>query len=92
MAHYRSWKVIKKLFGIFVTSDARKKIRQGQVIKQRERKVFRWTPEFVSVKLSYVKNTIKLGKFSKSPKVTAKPKVMENLRRLWKKFWKSHGI
>ena len=31
------------------------KIGQGQVIKWRERNVFRWTPEFVSVELSYVK-------------------------------------
>ena len=91
MAHYQPRKVIKKLFGIFVL-DSRKKITRGQVIKQRERNVFRWTPEFVSVKLGYVKNTKNLGKFSKSPKVTAKAKVMENLRRLWKKLWESHEI
>ena len=32
------------------------------------------------------KNTLKQGKFWKFSKVTAKPKVMENLKRAWK--WK----
>ena len=31
------------------------------------------------------KNTLKLGKFCKVLKVTAKPKVIENLMKSWKK-------
>ena len=34
------------------------------------------------------KNTLKQGKFLKFLKLTAKPKVMENLKRSWKKSWK----
>ena len=34
------------------------------------------------------KNTLKQGKLLKFFKVTAKPKVLENLKRSWKKSWK----
>ena len=34
------------------------------------------------------KNTLKQGKFLKFFKLTAKPKVLENLKRSWKKLWK----
>ena len=43
--------------------------------------------EFMSVKLLRSKNTLKQGKFLKFLKLTAKPKVMENLKRSWKKSW-----
>ena len=57
------------------------KIGQGQVIKWRERNVFRWTPEFVSVELSYVKKIPKnKGSFEKFWKWQL------NLR--WWKTWK----
>ena len=40
-----------------------------------------------SVELFYVQNTLEQGRFWKFSK-TAKPKVMENWKRLWKKPWK----
>ena len=33
------------------------------------------------------KNTLKQGKFLKFLNVTTKPKVLENLKRSWKKSW-----
>ena len=33
-------------------------------------------------------NCVKQGKFFKFLKVTAKPKVLENLKRSWEKLWK----
>ena len=56
-------------------------LRSRGVIQQRERYAFWWTPEFVSVELFKVKTNICLNKeFWKFSKVTAKPKVMENLK------------
>ena len=45
------------------TSDDKSKgnVRQRGVIEWRERQAFLWTPEFVSVELFKVKNTLKLG-------------------------------
>ena len=54
-------------------------------IKLGKRHAFWWTPEFVSVDSLRSKNTLKHGKFLKFLKVTAKPKVLENLKRSWKK-------
>ena len=34
------------------------------------------------------KNTLKLGKIFEFLKLTAEPKVLENLKRSWKKSWK----
>ena len=34
------------------------------------------------------KNTLKHGTLLKFLKLTAKPKVFKNLKRLWKKLWK----
>ena len=56
-------------------------------IKQGKRHAFWWTPEFVSVESLRSKTTLKQGKFLKFLKVTAKPKVLENLKRSWKKSW-----
>ena len=47
------------------------------MIEQRERHAFWWTPEFVE--LFKVQNTLTQG-----DKVSAKPKVLENLKRSWK--------
>ena len=49
-------------------------------IKLGKRHAFWWTPEFVSVDSLRSKNTLKHGKFLKFLKVTAKPKVLENLK------------
>ena len=65
------------------------KIGQGQVIKWRERNVFRWTPEFVSVELSYVKKIPKnKGSFEKFWKWQLNVKEMENLKKVIKN---THG-
>ena len=41
----------------------------------------------MSVELFKAQNTLKQGKFLKFLKVTAKPKVLEILKRSWKKSW-----
>ena len=45
-------------------------------------------PEFVSVELFKVKKYSKTRKVFEFLKLTAKPKVLENLKRSWKKSWK----
>ena len=45
-------------------------------------------PEFVSVELFKVKKYSKTRKFLEFFKLTAKPKVLENVKRSWKKSWK----
>ena len=70
--------------------------RQGQckiwreviVHEQRKQHAFWWTPEFVSAEMFKVKKyLIKQGKCLKFFKLTAKPKVLEKLKRSWKKSW-----
>ena len=46
------------------------------------------SPGFVSVELFKVKNYSKTRKVSEFLKLTAEPKVLENLKRSWKKSWK----
>ena len=45
-------------------------------------------PEFVSVELFKVKKCSKTSKGFEIWKLTAKPKVLENVKRSWKKSWK----
>ena len=89
VSHGNSWE-IKAVFGRLVTaaSKARKnKTRQVHVIIQHQCHTFLWSPEFLSVELSYVKEylktriVLKIGIFE----VTVTPKIMENWRRSWKK-------
>ena len=53
----------------------------------RKRHAFWLTPEFVSVELFKIKKYPKTGEIEKFLKVTAKLKVLENLKRSWKKSW-----
>ena len=46
-----------------------------------------WTLEFVSVELFKVKKYCKTRKVFEFLKLTAKPKVLQNLKRSWKKSW-----
>ena len=68
-----------------MTKHAKDNLRSREVVKQRERDVFWWTPEFVSFELFKVKKYAKTRKIWKSSKLTAKPTVMENLKRSWQK-------
>ena len=45
-------------------------------------------PEFASVELFKVKKYCKTRKVFDFLKLTAKPKVLENLKRSWRKSWK----
>ena len=45
-------------------------------------------PEFVSVELFKVKKYSKTRKVFEFLKLTAEPKVLENLKRSWKNLWK----
>ena len=49
---------------------------------------FWWTPEFLSVELFKVQKYPNTRKVLKNFKVTAKPKVLENLKRAWELSWK----
>ena len=90
VSHGNSWE-IKAVFGRLVTaaSKARKnKTRQVHVIIQHQCHTFLWSPEFLSVELSYVieeylktRIVLKICIFE----VTVTPKIMENWRRSWKK-------
>ena len=48
---------------------------------------FWWMPEFVSVEPFKIKKYSKTRKVFEFLKLTAKPKVLENLKRSWKKSW-----
>ena len=93
VSHGNSWE-IKAVFGtcrlVSAASKSRKnKTRQVHVIIQHQCHTFLWSPEFLSVELSYVKEypktriVLKLLRFFD---VTATPKIMENWRRSWKKL------
>ena len=89
VSHGNSWE-IKAVFGRLVTaaSKSRKnKTRQVHVIIQHQCHTFLWSPEFLSVELSYVKEYLKTRIVLKICifEVTVTPKIMENLRRSWKK-------
>ena len=91
VSHGNSWE-IKAVFGtcrlVSAASKSRKnKTRQVHVIIQHQHHAFLYSPEFLSVELSYVKEypktriALKLCLFE----VTVSPKIIENLRRSWKK-------
>jgi len=89
VSHGNSWE-IKAVFGRLVTAASkarRNKTRQVHVIIQHQHHAFLWSPEFLSVELSYVKEypktrtVLKLLRFFE---VTATPKITENWRRSWK--------
>ena len=89
VSHGNSWE-IKAVFGRLVSaaSKARKnKTRQVHVIIQHQCHTFLWSPEFLSVELSYVKEYLKTRIVLKIVifEVTVTPKIMENWRRSWKK-------
>ena len=69
-----------------MAKHAKDNLRSREVVKQRERDVFSWTLEFVSVELFKVKKYAKTKKIWKFSKATAKPKVMENLKKSCRKF------
>ena len=60
----------------------------SQWVKQRNQHAFCYTLEFVSVELFKVKKYSKTSKGFEFLKLTAKSKVLENLKRSWKKSWK----
>ena len=62
------------------------------MIEQRERHAFWWTPEFVSVELFKVQKYPKTRKVLKILKVTAKPKVSENLKKVMEKVMESEEL
>ena len=67
-----------------MTRQGQCKIRR-EVIEQRKRHAFWWTPECVSVELFKVQKYPKKRKVQTFLKVPAKPKVLESLKRSWKK-------
>ena len=81
VSHGNSWE-IKAVFGRLVTaaSKARKnKTTQVHVIIQHQCHAFLWSPEFLSVELSYVKEYLKTRIVLKLClfEVTVTPKIME---------------
>ena len=63
----RPLKVIENLSFVwqvrYCRSQIKDNVRQRELIEQRKRHAFRWTPEFVSVELFKVKNTLKHKSF-----------------------------
>ena len=96
VSHGNSWE-IKAVFGRLVTaaSKARKnKTRQVHVIIQHQCHTFLWSPEFLSVELSYVKEYLKTRIVLKICifEVTVTPKIIGKLEKVMEKVVISQGI
>ena len=87
---WKSWKIKVRFDRLFsaLRWKGQDNVRYRGVIKQRKRHAFWRTPEFVSVELFTVKKCSKTSKGFVFLKLTAKPKVLESLKRSWKKSWK----